>query len=530
MTKHKQNLNGHTGFILEKLVLKNSFLFGEHIEFNFTDELDFIKNSGVLPTPYTTILIGPNGTGKSIILKTISDIFLEIDDLNKNRQRHCWEYYQISYYEGSDYFVVQNFNEKTDLKTKRRKYESIININGEIGDAKDVFGPSKLLVNSQLLTDRFSIFKNPPSFYNYLGVRALNSPTTARTRNYIKRTVDYVINSLSELDTGMIDNIRELLRFLHYKDKFGIYYYPKYKQYFLTGNLTSNKFKELFDNYNTEKIGFSKRKTTEYIPHNITYYKNHLANDDGKINELVLFLNELRNNHHLKTEEDSDRMEFFEFDILKNELSLDKYELLKILYSLDLITFPSIRLDKLGNSIDIESASSGEYHFISTMIGIYASILQNSLILIDEPEISLHPNWQMQYLSFLKRIFEKHSSCHFILASHSHFFVSDLEGSTSKIIGLNREKDKIEIVQLPENINTFGWSAEEVLYKIFGVKTSSNYFLEMELRKALHLISEKEKSKEKFDEIVKNLKGLSLTEFDPTKQIIEQVEKYYLEL
>lgn len=100
----------------------------------------------------------------------------------------------------------------------------------------------------------------------------------------------------------------------------------------------------------------------------------------------------------------------------------------------------NIAFYKNGRCIQFEDCSSGEKHMIFAFTGVLSSIEPKSIILIDEPEISLHPEWQIQYVSLLKKIFKKYDGCHFILASHSHYLVSDLESSTSSIISLKRVK------------------------------------------------------------------------------------------
>ena len=77
------------------------------------------------------------------------------------------------------------------------------------------------------------------------------------------------------------------------------------------------------------------------------------------------------------------------------------------------------------------------------MIGLLATIKPNSLVFIDEPEISLHPNWQMRYLSFLRELFsdEIFATSHILIATHSHFVISDLKGENSKIIGLKKDEN-----------------------------------------------------------------------------------------
>ena len=72
---------------------------------------------------------------------------------------------------------------------------------------------------------------------------------------------------------------------------------------------------------------------------------------------------------------------------------------------------------------------------------IFNNISRNSIVLIDEPEISLHPNWQIKYISFLKKVFAEYNSCHFIIASHSHYMVSDLNPENSSLITVNVDEE-----------------------------------------------------------------------------------------
>ena len=72
-----------------------------------------------------------------------------------------------------------------------------------------------------------------------------------------------------------------------------------------------------------------------------------------------------------------------------------------------------------GDTIVIpEELSSGEQHFVIQAITLLIKAEPDSLVLIDEPELSYHPAWQMDYLKNLKRIAEV-GKFQFILATHS---------------------------------------------------------------------------------------------------------------
>lgn len=72
-----------------------------------------------------------------------------------------------------------------------------------------------------------------------------------------------------------------------------------------------------------------------------------------------------------------------------------------------------------GDTIIIpEDLSSGEQHFIVQMITFLIKAEPGSLILIDEPELSYHPAWQMDYLKNLQNIVEL-GEYQIVLATHS---------------------------------------------------------------------------------------------------------------
>jgi predicted ATPase len=90
-------------------------------------------------------------------------------------------------------------------------------------------------------------------------------------------------------------------------------------------------------------------------------------------------------------------------------------------------------------------SSSGETNLLCQFIGILSTIQDNSLIIIDEPENSSHPNWQINYIGWLKDIFKEYLSCHFVIATHSHFILTDLQEYNSTIIALEKADGRVKI-------------------------------------------------------------------------------------
>jgi len=91
-----------------------------------------------------------------------------------------------------------------------------------------------------------------------------------------------------------------------------------------------------------------------------------------------------------------------------------------------------------GTSFKASEASSGQQCTIMIILGIASKIKDNSLILIDEPEISLHPHWQKQFIPLLKSCFNNYKNCHFVIATHSPLIISELKSDNCHIVDMNR--------------------------------------------------------------------------------------------
>jgi predicted ATP-binding protein involved in virulence len=81
-----------------------------------------------------------------------------------------------------------------------------------------------------------------------------------------------------------------------------------------------------------------------------------------------------------------------------------------------------IAKDALGTILPLEYLSSGEQHEIVLAFELVFNIPENSLVLLDEPELSLHVTWQRMFLPELSDISnEVGFDC--IIATHSPFIV-----------------------------------------------------------------------------------------------------------
>ncbi|MFN8261809.1 MAG: AAA family ATPase [Chitinophagales bacterium] len=525
-------------FRIEYLNLKGHHQLGD-LELYLSEENE-LKN---ISKPYTSVIIGPNGTGKSFILRTIAEIFrqfkgyseTERSEINLSFNFHL----RYTFYHNSFEIISRkqkNSSRREYLFFKNRPFTDIdfSEITTENTDQyyftqhSELEFPEKLLVNSVMLTDRF-IWKDssPGDFYQYLGARSTSS--TSSTKSSSRRTINHIFNA-SSTNNDFLVNLAELLQLLGFEKSFKVQYRTKIHKLFFSGKLTEDDFRTYFENWWDEGFIYTTRKKDNPI-WSIPYYNNHFKYNEIETNKLIAFLNAISLTdsglEHIK----NSSSKHLTIDLFGNIADETFLTYVRHLENLDIINLKGIKLNKLNSSLSVTDLSSGEYHLLISLIGMFANISKDSLILIDEPEISLHPNWQMRYISFLKNVFSKFADCHFILTTHSHFLVSDLEGKSSSVTALSRDAKSNALKAELLNLNTYGWSAEEVLLKVFKVATSRNYYIAEKLGILLDFIASEDSTsqmiKDKFYELkLDNLVGL--TDEDPLKTVYDTIIKEYV--
>ena len=81
---------------------------------------------------------------------------------------------------------------------------------------------------------------------------------------------------------------------------------------------------------------------------------------------------------------------------------------------------------KEGQNLPLHSLSSGEQHELVLHYDLLFKTQPNTVVLIDEPEISLHIAWQKNFFLDLMKIVQI-SGFDAIVATHSPFIVGDKE-------------------------------------------------------------------------------------------------------
>lgn len=119
----------------------------------------------------------------------------------------------------------------------------------------------------------------------------------------------------------------------------------------------------------------------------------------------------------------------------------------------------------------VKGLSSGQQLFSYIAINVVGAIREHSLIVIDEPELFLHPTLEIEFISLLKVILKPFKS-KAILATHSLAVVREVP---SKCVHIFRnEGSGLEIV--PPPFETFGGSVQRISSYVFGDKSVSKPF------------------------------------------------------
>lgn len=415
---------------------------------------------------YFSLFIGMNGVGKSTFMREIIDFFID-SQYGKSRKTEGQQVRIMSMryaIEGRTYQINKDENNKYSFscdnkRTSKPKYPLIIATTMGMFD--------KFPLNSQNPLRRKGRYD--VDFYKYVGPKANNNMFTSKS--------NVMLQMLSALDTikrkEQLSKIGDILKFIGYNPVISLSYAVK------------------------ENVLDILQKKQEYL-------------DDETISYLrTIPLVETRT---IQFKPQTEKLKSVKFYRLRE---------LNLLRQQGFLQFFKCTLFRDNKEIDCNQVSSGEFNMLSILMSVVLSAgNQYLLVLLDEPEISQHPNWQMSIIDKLDEALSEYA-CHFLIASHCHFLVSNLPQDRSNVFDIEyNQSGDIEINALQSE--TYGWSAEQVLLDVFKVGTDRNRYLASVVGKLLEDIGE---NKTLTDDLERRLRFLlkvqtNLSDVDPLKTII----------
>lgn len=131
-----------------------------------------------------------------------------------------------------------------------------------------------------------------------------------------------------------------------------------------------------------------------------------------------------------------------------------------------------------GMPLDITQTSSGQQQMLCSIFGLSAALEDDSLILIDEPELSLHPRWQINFIKHLCTALSSFVNCHVIIATHSPLIAQGGMNQGAEIISLSSKDSEITSdYRYFDNKK----SVEELLLNVFKTPIPNSLFISEEI-------------------------------------------------
>lgn len=305
-------------------------------------------------------------------------------------------------------------------------------------------------------------------------------------RYKVKRSIKHALLNIPSEEINRFKNVSEALRFIGYDPVIGIERI----------NISETELNDAINGFNDRSIGLN-----DIDNFGRQYYLN-----DQPLEELrSLLFKSISFSSEPVIWLSLNEFSFFEIDRV-SLIQLLKYETL--LKKLSLVKGINLFLRKNNVQIQLYEASSGELSFISSIIYLATTIDQNSAVLIDEPENSLHPSWQKDYIKILIELFYLYQP-KIVAATHSALIVTGAEVANERTNVFECQNFQF-IKKAREPINI-----EEAFYNYFNVVTPENRYLSDYIVDLLNKLAEKQIS---YDSLLAELNKWQNRSFDP-KQI-----------
>ena len=157
-----------------------------------------------------------------------------------------------------------------------------------------------------------------------------------------------------------------------------------------------------------------------------------------------------------------------------------------------------------GDKFDINELSSGEKQLFLRTLAIKMLNPENSIILIDEPELSLHPKWQQRIVDVYRKIGKNNQ---IIIATHSPHILGSVKKENIMLLDKDDE-EKIVIKTGDELYDSYGQPTDRVLKDIMGLETTRNPKVFKLLEEAGELVDKNEYESEEFKTKYKELREI----------------------
>ena len=412
-----------------------------------------IKNFGPIDkceieTKPLTLFVGPNGTGKTWTATLIACFF----------HQNMWGYYSRAYSEGElteQYNLIDNAiesvlvngNAKIDMMKFIEEYASeyLSNVGRLMPKYMPEFLGSQLISFDDLSIDIKFDRKNCFQYLNKFSAdRAIgvNEDGDALLKVYAQKNDPYVYvfaRSSKEIQEMPINLIKHRISSFIFMIINRMYY--DYTHFFPAERTGVMQF------FSGVKIPKEKDMASKDVTSNENYDKNdtYVLRNSVLISSLISTITsafDIKNQVHRKelAKKNSKINRYMELaNILENDILLGGVETIeKPDDSIDIL----FRLKDDSKAFDIPSVSSGIKDLIPLVLYLRYVAEDRDLVVIDEPEMNLHPEAQIKIMEFLAMMVN--SGLNVIATTHSPYLVDHISNLTKAHELKNAGKDNLE--------------------------------------------------------------------------------------
>ncbi|SDC87222.1 AAA ATPase domain-containing protein [Pseudomonas guariconensis] len=416
-----------------------------------------------------SLVVGQNATGKSRLLRKIASHYIFDNEQLSDRERYqdknnskSWSNYSTS--SPSEELILSPYSEEA---------------------------PSIVIAVSTGRHDRFPKPRETMSLferYHYI------APSEHGNLSSLTRSLASIISGL-EAHSWKFSSMANIFEYLDFEPllEFNVTLDPKFKQYWRKQEAEE----QAVINLNEDSYSLSKK----------------ISKNQSVIDRLYPILKYINNRKSIN----------YEIHLTHGSRTHHAFDLRELAYALEQgavrVTDLTLSVKSTKSRLKLSQASSGQQCMLVMILGIAGSIQDDALICIDEPEISLHPQWQSDIIGHLQKAFEQFKGCHFVIATHSPQIVAGLTSDNGYVLSL---EDKT-IYKSHEYANR---SADFQLAQVFNTPGFNNEYL---IRIALMLLTKISRratlTNEDEQQVIMLLQVRErLSSRDPVRHLIDQVQ------
>ena len=237
--------------------------------------------------------------------------------------------------------------------------------------------------------------------------------------------------------------------------------------------------------FNTQKV-----KSTTIQQLDSEKYENDSTDDFTPIKQLIVDIDAQDNSEWMRITESGAGTPFTAFKQVSKKYRFEKafnefFDTVKF-RGVDNTNPDEIKIifEKHGKEISVDNLSTGEKQIVFRGAHLLKNInsISGGIVLIDEPELSMHPKWQQKVLQYYRNLFNKNGSqdVQMIIATHSEYVLrSALEDRDNVlIVVLSDDNGTIHSknITAPTILPTI--TSAETNYLAFGI-LSADYHIEL---------------------------------------------------